>query len=146
MRHEYIWGICTGEVEKLLQDEKSPAPGQGAASGGIQSCKTKMRPTDETYLANLTLSDGGKALPPGRAPRRGERANRFEESIISILFVETVFFETLIDQLSSRLCVVRESGNGARGGARVNTGSPPFLIFPFRAWLLFIRVDAAKKQ
>ena len=83
MRHEYIWGICTGEVEKLLQDEKSPAPGQGAASGGIQSCKTKMRPTDETYLANLTLSDGGKALPPGRAPRRGERANRFEESIIS---------------------------------------------------------------
>ncbi len=28
MRYEYIWGICTGEVENLLQDEKSPAPGQ----------------------------------------------------------------------------------------------------------------------
>ena len=112
--------------------------GKGSIPGTYEANCQKIPGINEIIYKRVAL--------PREHRDSGERANRFEESIISILFVETVFFETLIDQLSSRLCVVRESGNGARGGARVNTGSLPFLIFPFRAWLLFIRVDAAKKQ
>ena len=37
MRHIFLWGLCTGEFEILVQVEKSPAPeSEGAASEAVR--------------------------------------------------------------------------------------------------------------
>ena len=51
----------------------------------------------------------------------------------------TGFFETLKSQLSPQPVIVRDSGCGTRGGARVNTGSAPFYTSPTNRQFVHIR-------
>ena len=85
MAAEYIWGLCTGGVKIPYKPKCSRLPRLGELSaeqteGSYYRYKSKMRLTDGTILLQLPLPASRQALPREH-PRRGERANRFEESI-----------------------------------------------------------------
>jgi len=70
----------------VLQGTTLPSAGRVAAERPgwfIYRCKAQMRLTAKRSPGQMTISVSGR-LSPGRAPQRGERANRFEESIFSL--------------------------------------------------------------
>ena len=70
----------------VLQGTTLPSAGRVAAERPgwfIYRCKAQMRLTAKRSPGQMTISVSGR-LSPGRAPQRGERVHRFEESTLSL--------------------------------------------------------------
>jgi hypothetical protein len=73
MRHIFLWGFCTGWIEKPVNVVKNLPPGQrGGERSGQEDyrCKAHIGLTDEIYPCQMTLSVRRVASPNGGSSRK----------------------------------------------------------------------------